>query len=288
MYSLNIICYLFFSGTGGGLFLATVFTALCTRNHDALSLTHIGTSIVFVALGGLSLLGDLGSPANLLYTLSTTHISLLTIGAWSLILFTLSAIVLFLVLALSYTAYRRLTIVLTAVSSLTAIVLVVYTGLFLATMRAVPFHHTWSLAVLIALSSCDTGYALYQFVALVSSSDTCADRGFKPSNAPAIVLLVLESLALALFLYISSTKGADVAYSLNLILTGSLSLWFWGGAVFIGLAIPLFFDLLAVCTHGALSGRAETIAPLCCVAGGFALKYAVAKAGFTVFQLSFL
>ena len=178
MFDVAVICYLFLGGLSGGLCVVAAASALSipvSYLRAGLALEQrrlLGASFVACAggllLSALFLMADAGNVAALKYLVLTPNPGYLVLGAWSIA----AGILLSLALAIRWRSpepargvlFMRALLVLEA---LIGAVVVVYTGLFLASMFAVPLWNTPWLVALFAASA--SSCALSAFVALCNA-----------------------------------------------------------------------------------------------------------------------
>ena len=188
MFSELIIAYLFLGGAGGGCCLVTAaLTWLAQpaalgqvlagrlrgaaarpwqRFFGALHLASLGALIV----GAVCLMADLGRPDRLLLVLLHPVPTYVGFGAWAVILcIGLTAVNCSVWLGL-LPATRRKLLVLSSLVAVSAAAVVLYTGLMLSDIPAIPLWNTPWLVALFVLSALSCGVALALCAAFVSGS----------------------------------------------------------------------------------------------------------------------
>ena len=298
MFGFAVICYLFLGGLSGGLCVVTAISALsvpvCQLREGPAPEQRRLVTVALVACSGclvlssLLLLGDAGNVSALEHLFLSSNPNYLVIGAWSLAV----GIVLSLVLAILWRAPSAmwgvcLVRVLLVAECLVGAVVVLYTGLFLAGVFAVPLWDTVWLAALFAASSASC--ALAAFAALANAIGLSAS--FTPwlrrivqvdILAIAVELVCAAGFLAAAFRFepVSSAAPAACASAFNL-LTGDFALAWWGGFVFLGMVAPLVLELFILRGRRALPPYSlQALAPaLCAAVGGLALRYCVVMAG---------
>ena len=188
MFSELIIAYLFLGGAGGGCCLVTAaLTWLAQpaalgqvlagrlrgaaarpwqRFFGALHLASLGALIV----GAVCLMADLGRPDRLLLVLLHPVPTYVGFGAWAVILcIGLTAVNCSVWLGL-LPATRRKLLVLSSLMAVAAAAVVLYTGLMLSDIPAIPLWNTPWLVALFVLSALSCGVALALCAAFVSGS----------------------------------------------------------------------------------------------------------------------
>lgn len=157
---------------------------------------------------------------------------------------------------------------------LVAAVLVGYAGLLLASMAGIPFWSSALAPLLFALHSLASGAALLLALAAIT--------GGPPSQLLGAAVLLLLGLTLAASLVYpritGSTRGArDSARSL---LSGANRLLFLGGALGLGLLVPLLLvGAHLVISPGAAAVTLVVVATLLRLAGDLCFRHALISAG---------
>ena len=253
-----------------------------------------------LAAGACFLLVDLGRPDRALSLITRPTLSYVTVGAWAL------GICLCLALLLAFSWKRHATLppvlgfALHAIAIVVSAVVMVYTGLLLASITATPLWNSPWLAPLFFLSAASCGCAvvllcaralrLYRAHPRVMQAVLLADGCIIALEAVATAALVLDAAgpagpaALAAHTAAALPPSGLTPYE-QAQLMGALCLvsgpqapWFWGGYVLCGIAAPLTCDIAA-----RLSPRLEpTLSPVCAISvliGGVAVRYCIVVAG---------
>ncbi|MEG0505246.1 MAG: NrfD/PsrC family molybdoenzyme membrane anchor subunit [Raoultibacter sp.] len=298
MFNFAIVCYLFLGGLGGGLCAVAGASGLSIpreeleRQSTAKNFDFLGTAFAVAALSlvlaGLLLLSDAGITPALKYLFFVSKLSYLSVGAWAIIL----AVGLCSVLACMWKMGRAgrnivLTRVLFASASLVGFVAALYTGLFLASMKAVPLWNTPWLTALFVFSSLSCGVVTFAVLSKmygVSGVFPSHMRMLVGIDLGLIVLELLSAIALVLTLLGSPTDGPTAAMGVASILdvmTGQNSWIWWGGFVGFGLIVTAVFDVLILRTGRGLPGQSWSVLGIlfCVLAGAFSLRYCIIVAG---------
>lgn len=323
MFGDLIAAYLFLGGTGGGACVVVGVLGLLVDGDDARRAARtrfrdgrgrlygrlFGASLVAalgaLGLGTLCLLADVGRPDRVHLLISSSPSTYLVIGAWALIAcsaFALGALLVWRgVLAVGPRPLRLLHGLLT----LAGVVTVVYTGLLLASMAAVPLWNSPWLVAVFALSGLSCGLALVLVAALVTNAlavfSTVARRLVRADT----LVMAGEALVVALWLasvWWPAAQAGDGATATDqaalvsvLALTeGVLAPWLWLGLGAVGLALPAVLEALALRAPRLPSGfgsfgRAAALsaapsaglllaASLCVLVGGACLRFLVIAA----------
>ena len=317
MFGPLVVCYLFLGGAGAGaLFVSSALALLSPA--DAVSqpalrrrgggvrmvvelpqpyrlLVAPGAAAGLVALGAgvTCLLADVGRADRVGLLLANPAFTYVAAGTWALVACSgLGAALLAAwtgCVRLSLTAVRVLEVALLAA----AFVVMVYTGLLLRDMAAVPLWATPWLPALFALSSLSCGTALVLAAGQFSGAARLFGRVFRRlafADAVAIILEILVAAAYVAVVLGVALPGAvsvpedsgtleALAASAQALTAGSAAWAFWGVFAVGGLAVPLALDAAFARGRAALKPRAVLAASACVLAGGFALRYCVVEAG---------
>jgi formate-dependent nitrite reductase membrane component NrfD len=288
------IWYLFFGGVGSGVYLVWYVAAVFFRRRG--SVWHASVrestqpvliiSLALLALGCLCLIRDLAFPekVHLLFTHPT--LSLLTIGA-----FTLAAFIVclgYLVFAAFQKKKGRVAhVVRTAVqliAALLALVTMVYTGVFLATITAVPFWNTPLVPVLFVLSSLSAGISILVPVAILRTATTQGVARVPDFLVTIDVFLIAAEAGTALLLYLLSSGDEIIRLSLAELLTGRLFYEFWIGFVLCALVLPLVMEVFTIIVQVTAPTYYVILGCLILI-GGFFLRYCLINAGVHLSEL---
>lgn len=203
MFGFEIVCYLFLGGLSGGLCVVSAVSGLTVpaeqlrRGPDiaqrrvlAVSFTACAGCLVFAAL---LLLADAGNLSALKYLILSSRLNYLVVGAWAIAL----SAALSLLLVIMWRAPSRLWGVglvrlVLVLECLMGAFVVLYTGLFLAGMKAVAL---WSTPWLVLLFVCSPlPCAIVAFVALTNACGLSAtfSRWINVLVKADLVILALE------------------------------------------------------------------------------------------------
>lgn len=264
--------YLFVAGVAGGGFFAAFLVNLFTggKREDLLKIaTWIGVPLV--GIGVLLLILDLGNQLYFWHLMVRFYPgSAMSVGTWILTFWAIiGAILLVLWLAKSevpvFVLLRPLVPlikILTWINFVLSVLLISYTGVLLSTTNR-GLWATVLLPVLFVVSAISTGWAATLLVAALLRREVPHEVG----RAGAI-LSVLEVLALIAFL---------VAAPATILVSGSLSLWFWIGVVVIGLIVPFGLEVWSLRGQGATG--LVLVSALCVLLGGMVLRAVVVIGG---------
>lgn len=165
----------------------------------------------------------------------------------------------------------------------------VYTGMLLASMPSVPLWNAWPMPVLFVASASSCGVAVVVFAMHASGAEGLFPRVMRQLLTWDAALIVLEAGALAaLFFAVPRTwtpdtqTGLAAAASIEALLKGSLAPLFWAGYVALGMAVPFALDVAASVRRPrtkALRTSLELASAACVLAGGFLMRWCVVTAG---------
>lgn len=287
MFGIGIVIYLFLAGTGAGLhivsYLMSRFCSPAERRPRDLSLLFQKAQIVsllLVGVGALFLLGDIARPERFYLVFRKFGVSILSLGALLIVaLMTCMGAR----IALLWTPGRTVRVLLSAINVASvafAAGVIVYTGVFLMQMQAVPFWGSWIVVALFAVSSLSGGLALFALLAL-----TALRRGSLPRPVTLALKLdgaamVLEAALLALYLAWGLNNSPATHDSCTSLLFGDLAWAFWT-LVCAGLAFPLAVGFVQRNRMGLplIAGCGGTLL------GCFLLRYCIMSAAVRVFSL---
>ena len=253
MFGPLIVIYLFLAGAGCGTFVAAVYLSQRARSSAALrrslgrvALPSLVVSCGMVAVGAACLMLDLGRPELALDVLANPAGSVLSVGAWALVAFMAAVAALLAcnlrVLGLGHGAVLAVQ----ALGCASALVVMVYSGLFLSTI--------WTLPLL-----CDADpQPLFARLSRIDGA-----------------LLALEAVVLTAFMVAAAGDVLSSAAAQRL-LTGDMAPAFWGALAAVGIAAP--FALEAALRRP--DARACACIGVLVLIGGFFLRYCLCTAPF--------
>lgn len=297
MFGLAVIGYLFLGGVGGGLSFVGGLVGLrhlsgnrCdgVRSNQGNVLGPVfGSATLALFAGALLLLADAGNYQALVNLFFPSKPSMLSFGTWAITIDLALLLTLFIYwqgrMSTNHVAIMSVVHVL---ALLVGAGVVAYTGLFLASMRAVPFWHTPLIPILFVLSSFSCALVLFAVFSHIVNGESGRSHLAKVATTWDIVVVILELLCACAFValaYFVPREGSFVVVeqSAYALLQGDTA-WLWWGAFFgLGIMGTLFLDI------ALLRGRKEkpvriwnTLAPMFCVlCGGWAMRYCIVMAG---------
>ena len=144
----------------------------------------------------------------------------------------------------------------------------IYTGILLSSLGARPLWASAGLGPLFLVSGLSTGAA---FAHMIANNPKEQAMLLRADN----VFLAVELALIALFLIGLSTATAVHAEAASLLLGGPYTAAFWVLVVGMGIALPLFIQLMM----GSHRIAHTIVAPLLVMAGGLALRFVIVSAG---------
>lgn len=303
LFSNLVVAYLFLGGCGGGgcavcavLGLLAdggdVRCGLASRFRTERGVLYarffggaIATSLAALALGAVCLLADMGRPDRVLLLALSAPTTYLVVGFWSLSLCGALALAVALVWAGVMPARLPAFRVLNVLLAVAGVACAVYTGLLLSGIPAVPLWNTPLLVAVFLLSSVSGGVSvvvLSGWLFRVQERFACVMHRLSRVDS---WLILLEAACIAWWLFAvgqgawaedpPTFTSSAAASSLESLLVGSVSPWFWGGLVVLGLAIPFLVERVARAVPTRPLGL---YASLCVLAGVAVFRYVVVAA----------
>lgn len=283
-----IAVYLFLAGIAAGAYLCA-FVSWSNFGGDN-PITRVGIFLAAPCLGLsiLFLFFDLGNPANFINAFLRPYSSMISVGTWVLTIFFIIS------------GFQWLKSVITRDKTLNewnwvwfvgfifAVLTAFYTGILLWEMRGIPFWNTILVPFLFLTSALSTGIGAVLIGVIIYSQ--------WKSNGQAISLNYLYRLDLSLiiielvilFIYLVTMGRSPhpaAVNSVQMLVAGTLAPAFWILVIIIGLALPFYLEwnLYKKDMNKHLS---STVAAMCLLIGGLALRYLILSAGtFETFRL---
>lgn len=309
-----VVNYLFLAGVSAGAFAISSFATYIGGPHFR-RVARIGALIApWPVMAGVGLLiFDLGRPLAFWHLFVTVQLtSPMSIGSWLLTGFVLLSLVyaalwlptpfdrllrvptrLDSVLRwsqckpLSAQAVQRGRALVAALGFPLSLGIGIYTGILLGAIPSRPLWNTPMLAQLFLFSAMSTGTATVLLITALLG--TRQATGFEEERrllvSADLVLIVLEIFMLIPFLLHHALSTWSSATSIELILGGDYTLWFWVGVILLGILLPLMieaYELFPVvlkqgATRHSLALSATSGALV--LVGGFLLRFVFVSAG---------
>jgi formate-dependent nitrite reductase membrane component NrfD len=312
-WNLLIVNYLFLAGLSAGAFAISSFATYIGGPHFR-RVARIGALIAPwpVTIGVGILVFDLGRPFafyNLFLTVQFT--SPMSIGSWLLtgfIFVTLAYAALWLpapldnLLRVPNRAHlkdfsrwtplapdtiRRWRAILAAIGFPLSLGVGIYTGILLGAIPSRPFWNTPMVAQLFLFSAMSSGTATVLLVTTLLG--TRHEHGYEEERrllvSTDMVFIVLEIFMLVPFLLHHALSTWSSASSIELILGGEYTLWFWIGVILLGIVLPLIIEAYelfpVILKEGAArySLALSAVSAIFVLIGGFVLRFVFVYAG---------
>ena len=298
-WPLLIDIYFFLAGMAGGAFVMATIAHLLggVRYRDVV---RVGYYVAFLAIVPcpILLIVDLGLPTRFLHMLMVSkpsaaigmdavtvgpfHLkpySPMNVGAWALLAFSACAFLTALDTFLEHRGRQSmpgLRLVVGLIGGVFGFFLAAYPGVLLgATARPLFVNAHWLGALFLAIGASTGGAAI---ALILSLRGTATGEALSRVMRVTAFALVLQLVALILFVVsVKASGSAGLGKALGLLLAGPYSPMFWGGAVLVGVVVPLALQF-----GGALKRRGPAMAGLAAVlvlAGGFITKWVIIAAG---------
>ena len=313
-WGILVVNYLFLAGLSAGAFAISAF-ATYIGGPQFRRVARIGALIAPwpAAIGVGILVLDLGRPLAFYHLFLTVEwTSPMSIGAWLLtafVILSLAYAALWLPAPLdsllrlptrlrdvghygrwqpiSHTTIRRWRAILAAIGFPISLGIGIYTGILLGAVPSRPFWNTPMLAQLFLFSAMSTGTATVLLITALLG--TRRESGFEEERrllvSTDMVLIILEILMLVPFFLHHALAPWSSATSIQLILGGEFTPFFWIGVVLLGILMPFAiegYELYPVVLKAGAAryGLALSLASSVLVLiGGFTLRYVFVFAG---------
>jgi formate-dependent nitrite reductase membrane component NrfD len=273
--------YFFLGGLAGGAFVvATIAHLLDARRYR--DLVRVGYYLALVAIlpCPIILIVDLGVPARFLNMLTAFNPrSPMSMGAWALLGFSVMAGLAALMTLLEDTSrardYTRAKLVVGVIGACFGFFLAAYPGVLIGATTRPLWTHGHALGALFLAVGASSGAAA---IALVLAA-TRGRAGDALARLNTVIVIALLVQAISVVIFLASVSGAGVpaaSRALGLLLGGSHGLLFWGGAVVVGIVVPL---VLGVMGMRRASVGVTALASLLVLVGGFVVKTVIMMAG---------
>lgn len=309
MFGMAVVCYLFLGGAGAGacavLAVASFFvprdmlsrvrvdatgrsceSVIVPLEYQRLFSAGYAAALSALLIGVVCLFVDLGRADRMLLLLQP-KLTYLAIGAYALVACVAVSVAAALIWKGILLRVGRVWVFrfVGGAQLILSLVVMLYTGLLLCDVRAVPLWSTPWLPALFAFSALSCGIALVMAADKLSEGSRLFSSYSKVLVKADLAVIIVEALVLVGFAVSIAAAGADstptaiaAASSLDRLLLGDLSVAFWGGFVICGLAAPLLIEVGLT-----LFGRDASMVSLCAttlvLVGGFALRWCIVEAG---------
>jgi polysulfide reductase chain C len=279
-----IVTYLFLAGAGSGAFLAAVACDLLAPDWSK-ALARAGSLAAgpLIAIGTFCLVFDLEAgfwqPWRQIYLVANLS-SMIT---WGVIILSLFIPIAFLYAA----ALNEITFVgriakryvrhLEIIGSVLAVATAGYTGVLIAVVNGVPFWNTPMMPVLFMASAMSTGLAVAMIGAAILDISTI--RTLSNFALGHVIFLAVEGVVLMLLIFMSMTRSVEASTSAVMLISGSLSPYFWALVVALGIVVPFILSIVEYYEYGEMPKYLVVGADLCVLVGGMSLRALIILSG---------
>lgn len=266
-FNWKVVLYLFFGGSGGGLFLAGfVLERLNLLVSPAKSAQVVAPFLVIIGCLFLLLHAGTGFRTKIHLLFFRPERSWISRGTWIISIFTLSAFL--------YVLTGRGKI-LGGVAAVFSALMALYPGFLLGENKAVPFWRGSALPVLFLFSGLSTGLALFLLTAALfrGAGDEAMGMTFHLLSWSDVIIILTQLVILWNYLGTSSAKEPSFSESLRL-LKGPL---FIVGTLILGLLLPLLLHVIAI--SGTKVAGLGVITGILLIVGGISLRFSIVRAG---------
>ncbi len=163
------------------------------------------------------------------------------------------------------------------VGSVLAVATAGYTGVLIAMVNGVPFWNTPMMPVLFMASAMSTGLAVAMIGAAILDINTI--RTLSNFALGHVIFLSVEGVVLMLLIFMSMTRSIEAAASASLLVSGSLSPYFWALVVALGILIPFVLSIVEYYEYGEMPKYLVVGADLCVLIGGMSLRALIIFSG---------
>lgn len=289
MFGPGVVFYLFLAGMGAGLQVTTFFceiaqsrSAHVARDEQLLIQKATILALVFVLAGSAFLLVDLTMPEKFMLVFRKPTTSVISFGACVIVLFSVLSFSLLLLENFFSREMRLIGLVLKTLCSVLALLIMVYTGLFLAGMKAMPLWTSLLIVPLFFLSSLSSGLASFTLLASLTVRRPQMPHAVMTASRADTIVIILEAIVLLFFLADSFFAGGVPREASLELATGASSWIFWLFLIGIGIVAPLAIDVICLKLKPAPL-LAKSLATL---TGCLALRYCVLQTSVKVLALT--
>ena len=194
--------------------------------------------LILVGLGALALFVDLGTPANSWRSIFNPRDSWISRGA----LF-LAGLLLFSLPYAGSVGLRDSAVatIFRVGGTLSAILVMSYTGFLLKNMRAIPFWKSRMMPAIFFTQSLVSGVFIFHFTLSILRPELAANTNFQLAE---ILLLLTGAVAIGIHLLGVPSWSPAAKESVKRLLIGKLRYSFWGGGIGLGVVLPLLFAVI--------------------------------------------
>ena len=265
-----VVTDLFLAGAGAGLYLISFIDCLV---NEVESFSYIGSLIgsILVIISAIFLFFDLKNKKNY-YRLITNFSSWMTRGTWSIALFIIFGLA-YSIMVTFYPA-TRINIPIVAVgiiASISAILVMSYTGFLFYEAKRVPFWNNPLLPVVFFLSSLYTGIAISLVIAAITSASFESIRDVLVME---LIAISIYAFSLGLLLVLASRTAGAAAQSVHLVIRSRSFIII---TILLGIITPITLFSYQFSIDNTL--LPAIIASVFALTGGISLRFNILKSG---------
>lgn len=233
-YDWLVVVYFFLGGMSAGSFIFSVIANYWKPEFKPFAKTAAILSSIFLAIGVLTILLDLGQIFRF-WRLYATFVptSVLSWGAWFLNIFLLLTVIYSYLLIVGKTDEAKK---IAYIGFPFALATGMYTGGILTQMPGRILWHSPIIPVMFLLGGIISGSALVMLFSLGSDKRILLEKLGKIIG----VLLIIELICMAVELFTLTNGGIEGVDMVKLLTIGNYSFLFWGVEIFAGALIPIF------------------------------------------------
>ncbi|MEM3196707.1 MAG: NrfD/PsrC family molybdoenzyme membrane anchor subunit [Conexivisphaerales archaeon] len=270
VWGVRVAIDLFFGGVGSGMFVAYAVFSLLNPDIYHIMNAVSALSAIFVILGLLVLMSEVGRPMNSMKVINNLKTSWMSRGALISIVFVLVSALLFI---LNLAGITWLNTFLTGINFIIGLILIAYPGLLLRAVLDIPAWRSPMIFSTMYLYSFLSGVGLLDMYLLIEG----AGLAYLGIVTPSIAIVVVILSAISLYDLKRRNDAASITSYRELVETGANRI-FWLGAMVLGLVVPASIFLYVI-----ISNKLEPIdllATFLILIGALCFKYSILKVGF--------
>lgn len=262
----------FLGATGAGAYIISAISSSLGLDYSQVGTTALALGILLVALSAGILILDLGRKERALYTFRNPS-SPMTVGGFFLSSFLVIAIVQLALRLFAISVNGYLAAFLALLGIATAVGVLTYPGVLFGILKNMPLWNTAALPVLFLFSGLTSGGAVFTLLSLSYGVRSLGMFGFQTSMVM-LAIYGLTFLVYALTMRVSHLVAAKG--SIQLVIRGRLSPYFWIASISVGIIIPA--AIFAGSSLSAFNPEAASAAGVCVIAGSLAMRYVLLSA----------
>lgn len=290
MFGQGVVLYLFLSGTSAGLYVISAIIDLrhlLKKEKPAQSIIELLErafllSPLLICIGALFLILDLTHPEQFYLVFLKPSTSIISIGACLIVCF---VIVLCLqnvkILFLKRFTFKEKTAI-ELIASLLAVGIILYTGFFLGSMKAIPVWSPEYIVPLFVVSSFSAGSALLIFLSCFFLKSASIPKPVTIISKVDAMLLLVEFFLLVIFIWGNLLGKPAAVESCMRLIQGDLAWAFILVVVCIGIALPIAATFVKGSkTPPILMAKSGSV-----LIGGLFLRFCIIEIGARAFTLA--